>query len=75
MLRRMFNNARHFVIAFFCGQCPPGVANRGGGKVHASLIYMRAVRSIPAYRQKVKEHLGYVPFFSFYPQFPQTAHS
>lgn len=61
MFRRLFNNARHFVIGLFAAHAPAWLIE-GAGKLHASLIYMRAVRSCPAYRQKVKEHLGCVPF-------------
>lgn len=61
MIRRMLSNARHFIIGLFASNAPAWLIE-GAGKLHASLIYMRAVRSIPAYRQKVKEHLGYVPF-------------
>lgn len=61
MIRRTFNNFRHFVIGFFAAKAPAWLIE-GAGKIHASLIYMRAVRTIPAYRQKVKDKLGYVPF-------------
>lgn len=62
MLRKIFNELRHFIIAFFAANAPAWLIE-GAGKIHASLIYMRAVSTIPAYRRLVKEHLGYVPFF------------
>ncbi len=61
MVKKTLEGLKHLFIRLFASNAPASLI-QSVGNIRASLIYMKAVRCIPAYRQVVKEHLGYVPF-------------
>ncbi len=61
MVKKTLGGIKHLFIRLFASNAPASLIE-SLGNLHASLIYMKAVRCIPAYRQLVKAHLGYVPF-------------